>query len=293
MGKVVDLRGLILKAPDLETSVEFYEKCWGLERVEHPASDSVFFKGTGGEPFIFGLEAGDQRGIALLRLKLDSVTDVDTIFEDLKSAGVEILGQPETLPLPGDYYGFRFIDPDGTSVELSAVADGAASDTPTEGFLPQRLSHMVMNSPDNIALRDFYIRYLGFELADWYEKDVFFFLRCNEQHHCIGLERGDNSSLNHVAFLVEDLDAMMRFMGRMTNMGFEPLWGPGRHGPGGNCFCYFEDPAGYVLEVTSELIYIPDGEEWVPKEWKFAPENANVWLTGGRTERAIQLMANH
>jgi len=71
------------------------------------------------------------------------------------------------------------------------------------------------------------------------------------------------------------------------------LWGPGRHGPGGNCFCYFEDPVGYVVEVTSELIYIPEGKEWLPREWKFAPENANVWLTGGRTERAIKLMSNH
>jgi catechol-2,3-dioxygenase len=142
-------------------------------------------------------------------------------------------------------------------------------------------------------LRDFYIRYLGFELADWYEKDVFFFLRCNEQHHCVGLEQGDNSSLNHVAFLLDDLDAMMRFAGHMANLGIAPLWGPGRHGPGGNCFCYFEDPAGYVLEVTAELISIPSGAQWVPKEWQLNPANANVWLTGGRPARAIQLMSNH
>jgi catechol 2,3-dioxygenase-like lactoylglutathione lyase family enzyme len=293
MDKVSDLRGLILKTPALETSIEFYEKCWGLERVEYSASDSVFFKGTSAEPFIFALEAGEQRTVAMVRLKLDSVAAVDNLYEDLKSAGVEILAQPEALSLPGDYYGFRFTDPDGTPVELSTLGDGASADTPTEGFLPQRLSHLVLNSPDNRALRDFYSRYLGFELADWYEQDAFFFLRCNQQHHCLGLERCDNSSLNHVAFLVEDLDAMMRFMGRMTNMGFEPLWGPGRHGPGGNCFCYFEDPAGYVMEMTSELIDIPDGAEWVPKEWKFGPENANVWMTGGRTERAIQLMSNH
>ena len=293
MAKVTDLGGLILKTPDLESSLEFYQNCWGLERVEHSASDSVFFKGSGGEPWIFGLEAGKHRGVAGIRLQLDSVANVDTIYRDLKTTGVELLGQPENLPLPGDFYGFRFVDPDGNHIELSTQANSAASDTPTEGFLPQRLSHLVLNSPDNTALRDFYVQHLGFELADWYEKGAFYFLRCNQQHHCIGIERGDNSSLNHVAFLVTDLDAMMRFMGRMTNMGFEPLWGPGRHGPGGNCFCYFEDPAGYVVEMTAELICIPDGEEWVPKEWKFAPENANVWLTGGRTEKAIQLMANH
>lgn len=293
MAKVTDLGGLILKTPDLDRSIEFYEKCWGLERVDHPASDTVFFKGTNAEPWILGLEAGERRAVASVRLKLDNVADVDTLYDNLKSAGVTTQEQPEALAVPGAYYGFRFLDPDGTQVELSALPESDLAAVPVEGFLPQRLSHMVLNSTDNKALRDFYIQYLGFELADWYEKDVFFFLRCNEQHHCLGLERGDNSSLNHVAFLVEDLEAMMRFMGRMTNMGFEPLWGPGRHGPGGNCFCYFEDPAGYVVEVTSELIYIPEDKEWIPREWKFAPENANVWLTGGRTERAIKLMANH
>jgi len=45
------------------------------------------------------------------------------------------------------------------------------------------------------------------------------------------------------------------------------------------------------LEFTSELIEVPDGEEWTPKEWIPGPENANVWGTGGRTEKAIKLMA--
>lgn len=293
MGRVTDLGGLILKTPDLARSAEFYEQCWGLEPVEHPASDSLFFKGSSAEPWILGLEPGEHRAVALVRLTLDNVADVDTLYHDLTSAGVKTLGTPDTLPLPGNCYGFRIIDPDGNEIELSTLADGDRAKVSVAGFLPQRLSHMVLNSTDNKALRDFYIEHLGFELADWYEKGVFFFLRCNEQHHCLGLERCDNSSLNHMAFLVTDLEAMMRFIGRMTNMGLEPLWGPGRHGPGGNCFCYFEDPVGYVVEVTSELIYIPEGKEWLPREWKFAPENANVWLTGGRTERAIKLMSNH
>ena len=293
MATVTDLGGLILTTPDMDRSIEFYKNCWGLVPVEHRSGDALFFKGTSNEPWILGLESGHQRGIATVRFSLDSIADVDEIHASLKAAGVEILGHPADLDQPGDYYGFRFVDPDGNRIELSTLTQSGSEDNATGGFLPQRLSHLVLNSPDNVTLRNFYIEQLGFQLADWYEKDIFFFLRCNEQHHCLGIERCDNSSLNHVAFLVEDLDAMMRFIGRMTNLGLEPLWGPGRHGPGGNCFCYFEDPAGYVVEVTSELIVIPDGEEWTPKAWKPGPENANVWLTGGRTERAIQLMSNH
>jgi hypothetical protein len=34
----------------------------------------------------------------------------------------------------------------------------------------------------------------------------------------------------------------------MRKHGFEPGWGPGRHGPGNNIFCYFKEPVNYVVE---------------------------------------------
>ena len=53
------------------------------------------------------------------------------------------------------------------------------------------------------------------------------------------------------------VDALMRGLSRMKALGHEPVWGPGRHGPGGNVFCYFEDPTGFVPEYTCEVIQIP------------------------------------
>lgn len=237
-----------------------------------------------------GLVPDSQRGIETIRFALGSPEDVDNSFAELKASGQKLLDKPDKLPIPGEYYGFHLQDLDGTTIELSATTK-TNKNKEKDPFAPQRLSHLVLNSPDNAALKDFYIKCLGLKLADWYKNDLFFFLRCNQQHHVLGVENSDNSSLNHVAFHVEDLDAMMRRIGVMSNAGYEPLWGPGRHGPGDNCFCYFEGPDSFVLEFTSELIEVPDGEEWTPKEWIPGPENANVWGTGGRTEKAIKLMA--
>lgn len=292
MPRTRDLRGIILQSTDIERSVEFYQHLWSLELIESTAGKGVFFKASGDEPFVLGLESGPSRGIVSLRFAMESSVAIDAAYEALRKRNVTVLDKPDLLSVPGDYYGFRILDRDGTTIELSATSEESANQS-NEQFVPERLSHIVINSPDNVALRDFYIDQLGFQLADWYKGDLLFFLRCNQQHHCLGIEKADNSSLNHVAFHVADLDAMMRNVGRMVSAGHEPLWGPGRHGPGGNCFCYFEDPDGYVVEFTSEIIQIPDGEVWTPKEWIPGPENANVWGTGGRTERAIKLMAGH
>ena len=293
MPNVVDVRGLILRCPAFEAAVDFYGGSWGLDRIDHSGgADGAFFRGTGPEAFVLGLVPGPERAIVALRFALESEAAVDAAHRQLSEVGVCVLDEPGPLALPGDYYGFHIADAEGTHLELSAAMrphERSAADP----FRPQRVSHIVLNSSDNAALRDFYTRYLGFRLADWYAKDVLFFLRCNQQHHCLGIERSDNTSLNHVAFHVADLDAMMRCVGRMSQAGYQPLWGPGRHGPGGNCFCYFEDPNGYVVEFTSELIQIADDQTWTPSEWTPGPDNANVWGTGGRTKRAIKLMSGH
>ncbi len=290
MINITNLRGLILKSTKIEEAVEFYETLWGLKKIDSKQGNNVFFEATGDEGFILGLVPENQHGIETIRFALESPQEVDNSFAELKASGQKLLDKPHKLAIPGGYYGFHLLDLDGTKIELSATTK-TNKNKEKDPFAPQRLSHLVLNSPDNVALKDFYINCLGLKLADWYKNDLFFFLRCNQQHHVLGVEKSDNSSLNHVAFHVEDLDAMMRRIGVMANAGHEPLWGPGRHGPGDNCFCYFEGPDSFVLEFTSELIEISDGDEWTPKEWIPGPENANVWGTGGRTEKAIKLMS--
>ena len=290
MANTTHLRGVALKTPNLACSREFYTRLWGLTELTHPDRGKAFFAGTGPEPCVLELHEAEETGLQRVRFGLSTRDDVDAAWAELKASGVNLISRPEPLNIPGGYYGFLLEDIDENTLELSS-AEPPVKDRNVEPWLPRGLSHIILNSADNERLKEFYNAHLGFQLADWYERNLILFLRCNSQHHCLALEKGDGEPLNHVAFEVGDLEGVMRGMGRLVQAGHEPLWGPGRHGPGGNAFCYFEDPDSYVVEFTSGLIEIDEEKGWTPREWKLMPENANVWGTGGRTARAIRLMA--
>ncbi|MCS5610707.1 MAG: hypothetical protein NZ961_09835, partial [Candidatus Poribacteria bacterium] len=152
MINITDLRGLILKSTKIEEAIEFYETLWGLKRIVSWEGDGVFFEATGGEGFILGLVSDKQRGIETIRFALESPEDVDSSFAELKASGQKLLDKPHELAIPGGYYGFHLLDLDGTKIELSATTK-TNKNKEKDPFAPQRLSHLVLNSPDNVALK--------------------------------------------------------------------------------------------------------------------------------------------
>jgi len=77
------------------------------------------------------------------------------------------------------------------------------------------------------------------------------FVRCDRVHHAIAYAQAGDSLLNHIAFEMTDIDAVMRGIGRLKDAGFETFWGPGRHGPGNNVFAYFVAPFGRRDRVST------------------------------------------
>ena len=114
-----------------------------------------------------------------------------------------------------------------------------------------RLAHVVLNSRDVPASQKFLESVLGFRLID--RTRIMAFMNCNSDHHTIAFADADNDALNHVAFLMPDLESVMRGGGRLKDAGFPIEWGPGRHGPGNNAFNYFVGPEGIVVEYTAEV----------------------------------------
>lgn len=290
MNEVTTLRGLSLTTSRLEEQYRFYTAVWGLTPVPGTTAGAArYLRGRGAEPWVLGLENGSDERLACLRLGAPSKAAVHAIHARILVGGGRPLSGPAPLPGPGGYYGFLFEDPDGRSVEISSAAPWAPSDAGNRPT-PLRMSHVVLNSLDARRTVAFYVEALGFRISDWYERDAIVFLRCNQDHHCVGIAQGTNTKLNHMAFLVEDEAAVLAASEMAKARGAVPLWGPGRHGPGGNVFSYFRDPAQFVCEYTAELIQIAQDEPWTAKEWKRTPGNANVWGTGGPTREAIRLM---
>ena len=147
--------------------------------------------------------------------------------------------------------------------------------------IPQKLSHVVINSTDVEATKSFYETHLGFKLSDWLG-GMMCFMRSGPQHHLLAIAQAPSVSLNHVSFEMRGIDEYMRGTGRLMRHGYDPMWGPGRHGPGDNTFTYFRDPEDNIVEYTTELEVIEDDDKWEPRVFDLDdPKSSDQWGTGG------------
>ena len=229
---------------------------------------------------MLSLHAAERRGLHHLAFSVDGCGAVDAAATELESRGITLVAHPGDLDEPGGGYGLRFLDPDNRCIELSAGAASHANGGTDEDDGPRRLCHVGLNTPRFELVVAFYIDVLGFRVSDWVENQMVF-LRCGRRHHVIVLTRADHASVNHVAYGMSGVDALMKTVSRLRARGREPDWGPGRHGPGNNIFCYYKDPAGYVNECSSDLAYIEDEATHQPAVWRRAPDTLDFWGTAG------------
>ncbi|RSN20575.1 extradiol ring-cleavage dioxygenase [Amycolatopsis sp. WAC 04169] len=278
---ITHLRSVEIHVTNPAELLSFYEDVWGLAVVEE-TDDRIRLRGRGTEHHVLTLATGEEHRLGGISLAADGERGIAKLTDRLRGEQVELLSTSDTR--------VEFLDPEGRRIEVACGLSEHTAPSP-KAHGPDRLSHVVLNSVDLAAAKDFYTRVLGFEVSDTYENDQMVFLRCNSLHHCVVLAPGKWTSLNHVAYEVRDTDEVMKALGRLRKAGFDTVWGPGRHGPGGNVFCYFLDPAGNVIEYTAELLEV--GDDWVPGEWARTPENADVWGTGGGiTPAVIEAMSN-
>jgi catechol 2,3-dioxygenase-like lactoylglutathione lyase family enzyme len=234
-----------------------------------------------------------EKRLDLISFAVTEAAEVDAMAGRLATAGVRLDREPGKLDTPGGGYGFRFFDPDGRLVEISSeVAQRPLRALEPRESIPRKLSHVVINSTDVVATKQFYEVHLGFKLSDWLE-DRMCFMRVRQDHHILAISGGPHTSLNHISFEMRGIDEYMRGTGRLTRVGRPPIWGPGRHGAGDNTFSYFLDPTGNVVEYTTELEKVEDDETWAPRVFQATKEDADQWGTAGLiTEQMIPAMFN-
>jgi 2,3-dihydroxy-p-cumate/2,3-dihydroxybenzoate 3,4-dioxygenase len=255
------LRSVELELADVAQAADFLERVWGLV----PAGSSGatrFFRGTGDHPYILSIAKSAAPTVA-------AITFSGTADEIAK------LGKANTLyDVPGGGRGFEIRGPEAQNyrfiVEESRAAPLSEKDKPIQ------LTHAVINAVDVETSERFAVERLGFKVSD--RTAHMRFLRCNRKHHCVAYAKSEFASLNHIAFEMRDLDAVMRGMTRLREAGFESVWGPGRHGPGNNVFGYFIAPYGGVVEYTAEVSEVGDDYKvGGPDDWKWPPGRMDHW----------------
>lgn len=272
------LRSVALTVPDLAAAEIFYTQTWGLVLAEK-SQGVAYFRGSGHDHHLLALhEAAGTPQLRLVTLRARSAKALEEIAQAAQAAGGVVERTGVALdPAGGHVVVIR--DPDGRRLEVVHGDALRANDAPTPQDRPIRLAHAVLNSHAVEKTREFFEKALGFVLAD--RTRIMAFMNCDNDHHSIALGDTDNDALNHVAFLMPTLDAVMRGGGRLKDKGLPPQWGPGRHGPGDNAFNYFVDPFGIVIEYTAEVEQIDETYRvGRPEDWTWPPGRIDQWGVG-------------
>ena len=269
------LRSVALNVPDLALAESFYTRTWHLD-VAARAEGVLYLRGTGTDAYLLALHAGDQQvQLREVTLRARHADALAAIAAAAVQAGGRVLSPTAPLQAPGGGQALTLCDMDGRRFQV-VHDDAPNADALETKDRPLRLAHVVLNSHDVAATQRFMQQALGFALAD--RTRIMAFLNCNQDHHSIALGDADNDALNHIAFLMPDLDSVMRGGGRMKDAGFAIEWGPGRHGPGDNAFNYFVGPFGEVIEYTAEVEQIEAGyQPRGPADWAWPPGRVDQW----------------
>jgi catechol 2,3-dioxygenase-like lactoylglutathione lyase family enzyme len=265
-----------LRVPDLDESVRWATDVMGLREVARDGGTAYLTHG--GVHHSLQYLAGDEPALDHVALEADGEGAMHELHERLAAHGVDVVSErPEEA---GIEHAIRFLGPEGHVFEVFA---GMAGDQPAHtgrGVQPRRFGHAMLKCEDPRATGDFLERVLGFRLSDDVGDGTLLFLRCNADHHGIGITRGGDG-LHHYAWEVESLAILGQLGDVLERNGSRFLWGPGRHGAGGNLFTYHLDPAGCVVEYYADMIRVYDEAAYRPGRWAMSDYRfANLWGPG-------------
>ena len=277
------LRSVDLAFSDLDKALRFFTEVWNLTYVRE-SGGVHYLRATCAFHHILTIRQMPQP--ALIRMVLDAAdrATVNALHAQVLAHGLKTIDPPAKLSQPHGDYGFGFKDPEDRNIAIVCGVEDHADDA-DKPDRPRKLSHVNVNAGDSDATLACYRDALGFTLTDTTAR--LRFLSCNADHHSMVLGFTGGATLNHIAFEASDLESVMRGAGRMRDDGRAIEWGPGRHGPGNNVFCYFLGPEDMPVELTAEMKQIDKSHRAnTPEQWTWAPGRLDYWgISGGPSER--------
>ncbi len=268
------LRSVDLDVPDLAAAERFYTQAWGLTLAARDER-ARYFRGSGDDHHILALHAGPRAAMRSITFRAETVEALHAVASRVEKHGGRVLRPVGPIDWMAGGTGLVISDSQGRTLRLVHDDARRAADAPARDR-PTRLSHVNINSTDTDAARAWYEAVLGFRMTD--RSKLMAFVRCNSDHHVIVIADAPVDGLNHVAFMLPDIDSVMRAAGRMVDHGYPIGWGVGRHGPGDNVFAYFVDPFGIVVEHTAEVLQVDDAYRvGGPGDWTWPPGRTDQW----------------
>ncbi len=267
-----------LNVTDLARSTAFYRDLVGLDVSD--ASEQHTALRCSRDHHALLLVPAAQPGLKRIAFELESAADLAAARDYLNSIGLTVepvsADEKKTLRLV-DALRFR-IPGCGLCIELFVQMMFMAK--PFEARLTkiERLGHVVVNVADFNGTVSVLNDQLGFRTSD-FVPGFAAFLRCfpNPLHHSMAVLAGADNHLNHVNFMVSDIDDIGRAMNRMKAAGVEIVFGPGRHLPSESIFLYFLDPDGMTVEYSFGMETFPEAGAREARLLEPVPATLDTW----------------
>jgi len=277
---VHSLHRFVFTVPDLDEAARFYE-AFGLDVRRAPGRIDLH---TFGHPHRWGtLHAAPGRKKLQYLTFAAYADDLDALRQRIAKSGTK-----EAPPHPlADAPGLWVRDPDGTHIQVIAadkvspatrdVSVSPPPPTPGKGAAPsrskagkarpQRLSHVLLFSPDVPRSVRFYSEALGLRLSD-NSGDIIAFMHGAHasDHHMLAFAKSDAPGLHHSSWAVPSIEDVGIGMQQMEDAGYKEGWGVGRHVIGSNYFRYIRDPWGSFAEYSAGIDFIGADDEWIPQD---------------------------
>lgn len=277
------LRSIELHLPDAANAAAFLSEHWGMAAPDRQGA-TWFLRGAGEDAYLLALTEASSPSVQSVTF---TASEADIARIRTSAADAQAPVSAVTLDLAaGGGEGIAVTAPDG---EVFRFVSGSAIRPRVENRdMPNRLTHVVFNAVDAEASANFVERALGFRVSDRTKGMVF--VRCDGSHHSIAFARAGVATLNHIAFEMADVDAVMRGVGRMRDVGLTAAWGPGRHGPGDNVFAYFIAPFGPVIEYSTAVEKVGDDyRAGAPEDWTWPENRIDQWGVSGKDVAALSV----
>ena len=280
---VTRLGFLGLAAADRGALEAHYGELLGL--AETARSEGATYLTCGPEHHCLVLEHGEDAGYTRIGLQLGVSLDDGAAALDALGVAYERRSDPD----PGIAGSLVVSSLDIAPLHLyeAQTLPGVAA---VLGPRPTKLAHVACHSGRASETLDFLRDVLGFRWSDSVAGAVHF-LRCDPNHHSLNLfDSPGQRGLHHLAFEARDAAHLTLICDHLGALGVPLYWGPGRHGPGHNLFTYHRDPAGQIVEISTEMDLVFDERDpqfqprpWHedvpqrPKVWQLTPRVANIW----------------
>ncbi len=267
-----------LNVSDLAASSTFYRDRVGLDLSE--AQDDVVALRCSRDHHNLLLYPAEVPGIKRIGFELESRADLDTARDYIAGLGlaIEVVAAAELKRLR-TVAAFRFRLPgSGLCFEFFVQMMQLAQAYKPSVTKIERLGHVVLNVADFDGALGFLTDKLGFRVSD-FVPGFAAFLRCfpNPLHHSLAILTGANDHLNHVNFMVQDIDDVGVAMNRMKKAEVEIVFGPGRHQPSESIFLYFLDPDRMTVEYSFGMETFPEIQPREARLLEPVPGTLDAW----------------